>query len=153
VGRKRTQLLQIGWREWVQLPQLTKKPIKVKVDTGAQTSALHATEIRILRRGKKRYVSFRIHPVQRSSLPSKLVKAELVEKRDIRSSLGQLSRRPVIRTVLKVNGIEKEIELTLVNRDLMGFRMLLGRQALRGDFTINPAKSFVLGVPKKKKSS
>lgn len=148
----RPKWIEIGWREWVELPELTKQPIKVKVDTGAQTSALHATDIRIVRVGQKRFVRFTIHPEQKNKKLSVSVKAELVEKRHVRSSTGDLTHRPVIRTSIRLNGIEKSIEITLVNRDMMGFRMLLGRQALRGQFIVNPSKSFVFDKKKKRKA-
>jgi hypothetical protein len=149
VSPSRQKIRELGWREWVQLPELTKHRIKVKVDTGAQTSALHATDIRIVRIGTKKWVRFSIQPHQKSPKPQLRVKAELVEKRHVRSSTGDLTHRPVIRTLLRINGTEKPIEITLVNRDMMGFRMLLGRQAIRGDYVVNPSRSFVISSKKK----
>ncbi|TVQ80768.1 MAG: ATP-dependent zinc protease [Bradymonadales bacterium] len=146
-------LREIGWREWIQLPDLTKHPIKVKVDTGAQTSALHATQIKILKKGTKRFVSFVIQPGHKRPLPAIRVKAELVEKRHVRSSTGDRTHRPVIKTRIGLNGGFREIELTLVNRDMMGFRMLLGRQALRNYFLVNPARSYLLSRTKKPRKS
>ncbi len=126
----------IGWRESIGLPELGIAALKVKVDSGARTSALHATKIRYLKSADGlTWVSFVIFDGR--------VRAPLVEKRRVRSSMGHASLRPVIRTLLELNGQTWSTEITLVNRDPMGFRMLLGRRALKGRFLIHPARSFI----------
>lgn len=134
----------IGWREWVHLPKFSSVKIKAKIDTGAKTSALHAEDIKIIKKGGRRIVRFKILPTQRSSKTSRVVEAELVEKRKIRSSVGTETIRPVVKTLLRIGGVLYEIELTLVNRDIMGFRMLIGREALKKRFIVDPSKSFLV---------
>lgn len=135
----------IGWREWLAIPDLGVHEIKAKVDTGAKTSALHAEEIRYFRKGSRRFVRFKIRPYQRNSKIEIAAKADLVEKRPVRSSSGHESLRPVISVPILMAGEMFRIQLTLVNRDMMGFRMLLGREALKGRFLIDPDRSFILG--------
>lgn len=135
----------LGWREWVQLPDLGVEFIKAKIDTGAKTSVLHADEIKIVRKGEHRYVRFTIYPSQRSREQAMPAKALLVEKRIIRSSSGHASKRPVIRTNIQVGAQVWPIEVTLVDRDVMGFRMLIGRQAILKHFLVDPAHSFLVG--------
>jgi len=135
----------IGWREWVSLPQLGIDQIKVKVDTGARTSALHADNIEFYSRGSKRFVKFVVHPIQNSVDLELICRAEMVDRRRVKSSTGHSTRRPVIITVLELNGKKWPIEVTLVNRDVMGYRMLLGRQAMRNRFIVDPGKSFLQG--------
>lgn len=133
----------IGWREWIELPDLGIGAIKVKVDSGARTCALHATKIQYTKNEKGDiWVSFN---VVTQVEPRKTVRAHapLVEKRKIKSSMGHASMRPVIRTSLKISDEIWPVEVTLVNRDPMGFRMLLGRQALKGRYLIHPARSFI----------
>lgn len=132
----------IGWCENISLPDLDLKHIRVKVDSGARTSALHATRIRYLQAidGTK-WVSFLVTDEKHRS---RRVRALLVEHRQVKSSVGHVTTRPVIRTLVEINGESWPIELTLVNRDPMGFRMLLGRQAIRGRFLIHPGRGFVL---------
>ena len=149
---KRPEPALIGWREWVALPELGIRHIKAKVDTGARTSSLHALDIRRVRRGGKRYVRFKVHPWQRDSKTTVKAVARLVEERKVRSSSGDVSLRPVIRTELRLLDRCCEIELTLVSRDEMGFRMLLGREALRGRFLVNPGSSFASGRPLRRRA-
>jgi len=132
----------VGWREWVRLPDLGVRLVKAKIDTGARTSSLHADDIRFVTRGGKRMVRFVIHPKQRTSRGAIEATAPLVDLRRVRSSNGMTELRPVIRTPVDVGGDCWVIELTLTRRDLMGFRMLLGRQALRGHAIVDPGRSF-----------
>lgn len=135
----------IGWREWITLPELHIEQIKVKIDSGARTSALHAENIRMIKnRDGSTTVSFSVVPSQDKKKRVK-AKATLVDRRWVRSSTGAATLRPVISTLMKIGGKAWPIEITLVNRDPMGFRMLVGRQALGHGFLIDPAKSFLLG--------
>jgi hypothetical protein len=142
----------IGWREWVALPELNIDQIKVKIDSGARTSALHAEEIRMIKnKDGSTTVSFSVVPSQDKKRRIR-AKATLVDRRWVRSSTGAATLRPVISTLLKIGGKAWPIEITLINRDPMGFRMLVGRQALGHGFLIDPAKSFLLGPQTKEKN-
>lgn len=141
---QRGKLKVIGWREWVGLPDLGIDPIKVKVDSGARTCALHATKIRYSEaKDGTTQVSFVVH-VGKSE---RRVKAPLLTQRKVKSSLGHATLRPVIVTRLRVGQEEWSVEVTLVNRDPMGFRMLLGRQSLKRRFLIHPSRSFIQSQP------
>jgi hypothetical protein len=143
MSSKHTHLKVIGWREWLSLPELGVYNIKVKVDSGARTSALHATQIRYLEKHDgETWVSF-VVTKQLKPLKNVRVRALLIEKRKVKSSLGHASIRPVIRTRVRLGNESWPIEITLINRDPMGFRMLLGRSAIRKKFLIHPSKSFI----------
>jgi hypothetical protein len=135
----------------VSLPEFEVKQIKVKVDTGARSSSLHAFDIHSFKRGGHEWVRFQVHPVQRKSIKSVEVEAKVLEYRSIRSSSGKASLRPVIVTDVELFGTTWPIELTLASRDEMGFRMLLGREAIRKRFLVDPGKSYYAGKPKRKK--
>ena len=137
----------VGWREWVSLPELGVDWIKAKVDTGARTSALHAYEMERFERDGLEWVRCVLHPFQRDVTESIEVEAQLVDERIVRSSSGKPSLRPVIRTTLGHGADRWSIELTLVSRDEMGFRMLLGREALRGRLVVDPGRSYLGGKP------
>lgn len=140
----------IGWREWVKLPDLGVSKIKVKVDTGARSSALHAYDIQEFTRDGEPWVRFKIHPLQRNSRKVVAAEAKVLDYRSVKSTNGKAAMRPVIVTSVSLLGVTWTVELTLANRDEMGFRMLLGRQALRGRLIIDPGGSYYGGKPKRK---
>jgi hypothetical protein len=88
-------------------------------------------------------VGFKVHPVQRSSAVTLEASAELVDERNVRSSSGHVELRPVIRTQVRLMDQTFTVELALTRRDAMGFRMLLGRQAIRGRFLVDAGRSFL----------
>ena len=133
----------IGWREFVSLPQLEVNRIKAKIDTGARSSALHAFNIQQLQLDGKSIIRFQVHPVQRDNHTIVTTEAELLEYRKIRNSGGIAQLRPVIKTEVKLGGQIWSIELSLTDRDVMGFRMLLGRQAVRNKFLVDPSRSYL----------
>lgn len=137
----------MGWREWVELPELGVHRIKAKIDTGARTSSLHAFGLERFQRDGREMVRFEAHPLQRDTTVRIPVEAELVDRRSVRSSTGAETVRPVIETEVTLLGQRWPIELSLIRRDLMGFRMLLGRQAIRGRFVVDPGRSFLGGKP------
>lgn len=139
----------IGWREWLALPDLGAEWIKCKVDTGARSSSLHAFDIEHFDRDGTRWVSFEIHPWQGSAMDAVRTEAPLADLRSVKSSSGQSEERPVIRSRVVLCGLEYEIDLTLTLRDEMGFRMLLGREALRTRFLVDPGRSYLAGKPPK----
>ncbi len=141
----------IGWREYVSLPDLGISAIKAKVDTGARSSSLHAFEMETYQKEGLEYVRFKIHPLQRNIKRVIEVETPVYDVRSVKSSSGESSLRPVIVTMVKLMGEAWPIELTLANRDEMGFRMLLGREAIRGRMLVDSGSSYFSGIPKRKK--
>jgi hypothetical protein len=139
----------VGWREWARLPALHVDKIKAKLDTGARTSALHAFRVTPFTKDGAAYVRFFIHPLQRKSKPEVRCVALVIDTRVVTDSGGRREERPVIRTQLKIGKSRYPIELTLTNRDQMGFRLLIGRQALRRRYLVDPGRSFVIRKNKK----
>lgn len=139
----------IGWREWVGLPDLGIDRIKAKVDTGARSSSLHAYDLHKFTQDGETWVEFKVHPIQRNTKKIIAAKAKVLEYRSVRSSSGKASIRPVIIARLSLLGQIWPVELTLANRDEMGFRMLLGREAFRQRFLVDAGKSYYGGIPKR----
>ena len=141
----------LGWREWVSLPELGIKRIKAKVDTGARTSALHAFDVRLDETAGIKIVKFNIHPKQRDLDTVIECQAPLLEERDVRDSGGHSELRYVIETKISIGDSVHSAEVTLTNRDTMGFRMLIGRTAMKGHYLVDPGRSYLIGKRMNKK--
>lgn len=139
----------IGWREWVQLPDLGVFEIKAKVDTGAVTSSLHAFRLERFEIDGVPYVRFEVHPRQRSKKPSIECEARVVRETAVRNPGGRTELRPVIASTVVVAGVPVAAQINLSGRDEMGFRMLLGRRALRNRFVVDPGKSYLGRRPRR----
>ncbi len=137
--------LLIGWREWVELPNLGIPAIKAKVDTGARTSALHAFMLEPFEEGGIQKVRFGMHPLQKRQDIEIFCVADVLDQRVVSDSGGHRELRYVIRTPVRLGGREWDIEATLTNRDTMKFRMLLGRTALSPGTMVDPTFSYLTG--------
>lgn len=144
--QKKMPKMVIGWREWIALPVLGVPRIKAKADTGARSSALHAWNITEFFRGGSRWVRFDIHPLQGKHTLIKTCEAPVTDWRPVTNSGGRTEQRYVIETILEFAGNRWPIEVTLTKRDQLGFRMLLGRTALRGRAIVDPTRSFLAGI-------
>ncbi len=134
-----------GWREWVSIPEAGVPWIKAKLDTGARSSSLHAFDIEVLGEGTDERVRFWVRPWQASSDDAVQVERPIHDRRTVRSSSGHTEQRIVVMLDIVVHGRAVPAEVTLTNRDAMGFRMLIGRQALRQGFVVDSSRSFLGG--------
>ena len=141
--KKKSSLQELGWREWVSLPALGIDRIKAKIDTGARTSALHAFSLQPFKENDQERIRFDIHPLQGNKKNVISCEADVVDLRWVTDSGGHSEERYVIETPVLINGRTWLIEVTLTERDTMLFRMLLARNAIRGRYVVNPARSFL----------
>ena len=129
----------VGWKENAALPDLNVKNVIAKIDTGANLASIDAADIKIVSRDKVKYVKFKVmkrnNNVRKTSAP-------LEGYKRIKSSNGDVERRPYIKTTLLMDGITKKIELTLTDRGPMEYTMLIGRKALGRRWVVNPSISF-----------
>lgn len=139
-----------GWREIVSLPELGVLHIRAKVDTGARTSSLHATDIELFERGGEEWARFKIDAVEDHH---QIVEAPRVAHRRITSSNGESQERLIIKTELAMGTQIFRAEFSLADRSDMLFPMLIGRTALRRRFLVDSAKSFLLPDPLTPKDS
>jgi len=131
----------IGAAEFVDIPAWGVRGLAAKVDTGARTSALHVENVQELGRGRVRF-DVRLH----RRLPERRISVEAVIRRRgrVRSSFGQIEPRLFVTVVLHIGPVRKRVELGLVDRKHMLYRMLLGRSALTASFLVDPGKRFLL---------
>lgn len=120
--------LVVGWRERVALPAWGIRSLHAKLDTGARTSALDVAELRV----EGGQASFVVVVSRRTSARRVAVTAPVARVARVRSSNGATAARYVVRTTLRLGTIDREIEITLVDRGDMIHRMLIGRSALEG---------------------
>lgn len=132
----------LGWEEWVALPDLGLPAVKAKIDTGARTSALHASAIELFGPASAPMVRFVVHPHPSRAGLAVVCSAPVIGRRDVTSSNGDSESRYVISTSIRIGGQSWPIEVTLTNRETMSYRMLIGRQAIRPDMIVEPGTSF-----------
>ncbi len=135
----------IGSEEWCEIASLGIHAVKARVDSGAKTSSLHAFNIKTFTRNGENWVSFDVHPIQKNDETVIRCEAPVMDRRSVRSSNGTSERRYVIRVPLTMGQDTWDVELTLTNRDTMGYRMLLGREAMQGRMLVDPSAHFRLG--------
>ena len=134
----------IGWREWIYLPKYGDFAIKAKVDTGARTSALHATQIKEYDKNGKILVSFRLH----QSSKHIDITTQLIKYLKITSSFGNSEIRPLIRLKIRLGERSWFTEVTLTKRTRMTYPMLIGRNTLMKKYLIHSHKSYLTGKNK-----
>jgi len=141
---KTNEKILVGWREWVNLPDLGLVHIKSKIDTGARTSALSAIDIEPYHEHGQSYVKFHVL-IRGVRLEGSPFQAPIADKRWIKSSIGHRQARYVIWTQLQLGDLLWPIEMTLASREKMLFPLLLGRTALSSHVIIDPSQSYLLG--------
>jgi hypothetical protein len=140
-NRRKKPPIEVGWREWVSFPNYHDFSLKAKIDTGARSSALHATHIKEFEIDSKDWVSFRIY----QSGKFIYVERPITGYRVIKSSIGKKQVRPVIRMKIKLGTKSWFTDVTLTRRSGMSYPVLIGRLSLANQYRIHPRKSFLFG--------
>jgi len=140
MAQQKRQKRVVGWKEHAALPDLKIKDVIAKMDTGANLASIDASEIKYSTKGGVKHVNFKV--MKRNNTVRK-TSAPLAGFKRIKSSNGDIERRPYIKTRLLVDGISKKIELTLTDRGPMDYTMLIGRKALGRRWVVNPSVSFL----------
>ena len=138
----------VGLREWVALPDLGVAGLRAKIDTGASTSSLHATDIEPFERDGEKWVRFTAHLGSVVQLRHRRCEALLVTMKTIKSSNGHAQVRYVISTTLALGDRVWRVEFTLACRKAMRYRLLLGSKALiDGHLVVSPGVKYVQDKP------
>ena len=124
------------------------KKCNSKIDTGASVASIDASEIKVVKRQGIKYVNFKV--MKRNNTVRK-TSAPLAGYKRIKSSNGDVERRPYVKTTLLMDGISKKIELTLTDRGPMDYTMLIGKKALGRRWLVNPAISYLTSAKKEDK--
>ena len=137
----KTSLTPLGWREWVFLPSYNYFKLKAKIDTGARTSAIHATNIQVYRKNRNEMVKFQIYQSQ-SFLD---IDTELISYKKIKSSFGQTETRPTVYMKIQIGAEIWLTEITLAQRAKLTYPMLIGRNTLNKRHIIHSHRSYLAG--------
>jgi len=140
----------IGSEEWCAFKELKIPAILARIDSGAKTSSIQATDIKLIKKNSESWVRFVVYPLQGNTNLSVVCRAKLIGKRSIKGSFGISEERLIIKTPIAIGEETFEIELSLANRNTMEFRMLLGREAMTDRYLINPAEKHLLKVYSRK---
>ncbi len=135
--------LVIGWRERVAIRDWGIKRVRAKIDTGARTSALHVSRIEELDGGR---IGFEVVVRERPERVTRWVEADLARESVVRPSSGKRQRRPVVQTTIVIGPLELEAEISLVCRQGMLCRMLIGRKAIEGRAVVDPSRRYVVSA-------
>lgn len=135
----------VGWREWIKFPDFGGIRIRAKVDTGARTSALHATNIEAFEEDGRKMIAFDLHPQPRKNRDAVRCVAPLVARRRIRNSGGQDTYRYIINANIELGDQTWPIEISLTQRDRLQLSMLLGRTGLGDRFLVDPERCHLFG--------
>jgi hypothetical protein len=144
VNRSAPEPLVIGVTEYVDIPEWRILRLRAKIDTGARSSALHVEHIRELRSGR---VRFDVRLSRNQSERRVTVEANVARRGRVRTSNGEVETRVFVLITLRIGPVEREVELSLVDRGRMIFRMLIGRRALAHAFLVDPSRRYVLQKP------
>lgn len=139
----------VGWREWVALPQAGVDWVKAKIDTGARSSSIHAFDLEVFEADGVEQVRFTLHPWQKSEEDLVELSLPVLDRREVRSSNGQTEQRYAVAMDVVLAGRTLTTVMTLSNRDEMGFRMLIGREALERGFLVDAGLSYAGGRPRR----
>ena len=148
--RERAEPRIIGVAEYVDFPDWGVKSLRARVDTGARTSALHVENVRLLAGSRVRF-DVRLRRDDPSARVT--VETKLSRRAPVRSSTGQTEARLFVKAHVRLGGREQQIEVGLVDRRHMLYRMLLGRSALERKFLVDVSRRYALGGAEQRKPS
>jgi hypothetical protein len=148
VTRSAAVPLVIGVTEYVDIPAWRILRLRAKIDTGARSSALHVENIRELGAGR---VRFDVRLSRNESERRVTVEARIARRGQVRPSSGEQEERIFVAVKVRIGPVEREIELSLVDRGRMIFRMLIGRRALAHAFLVDPGRRYLLHAPSARK--
>lgn len=135
----------IGWKEFMQFPDWGARHIKVKVDTGARTSALGALSYELSQvEGQGMVADLRLALYRRHPERVQTVRVPVLGMVVVSNSTGMKEQRPLIETTIRLGPITKKVRLTVTNRAGMLFPVILGRTALTGDFLVDVSRKYAL---------
>ncbi len=139
------ELKVIGRVERVDFPRFGLLALEAKVDTGARTSSIHCTDVRVEGEGDDGTVdiSFTLLDPEHPDYNGRRFRARRVATRTVRSSNGEVQERHVIAADIVIAGRTIRTKFNLADREAMNYPVLLGRRLLRGNFVVDVSRARV----------
>ncbi len=136
--------LPIGWKERLDFPEWGLKNVRVKIDTGACSSALGAADCELVEVDGRLTARLRLALNRRRPERVAVVEAPVLRMVHVTNTGGGREERPMIEAVVRLGPVRKRIRVTVTRRDGMRFPMILGREALAGSFVVDVGKKDLL---------
>jgi hypothetical protein len=139
------QPLAIGWKEYLHFIEWDLRRIRVKIDTGARTSALDVVRYELVETAGSGLMATLYlaldhrHPGRFTRIHTPVLRLVTV-----RNTSGKSEERPLVETAVRLGPIHKSIRITITNRSRMRYRMILGREALANDFLVDVSRKYLL---------
>jgi len=130
----------VGRKEKISILDLELYDLDAKVDTGADSNALHCDNIEISKDG---YVSFCLLDEVHESYHGKRMTLPLYKVKRVRSSNGELQERPSIKVDVSFFGKTYSTVISLTNRADMRYPMLIGRKFLAKKFLVDVSQEYI----------
>jgi len=136
--------LPIGWKERLDFPEWGLKNVRVKIDTGACSSALGAADCELTEVDGRLTARLRLALNRRRPERVAVVEAPVLRMVHVTNTGGGRELRPMIEALVRLGPVRKRIRVTVTRRDGMRFPMILGREALAGSFVVDVGKKDLL---------
>ena len=128
----------IGSTEYVEIAGI--KNVPAKIDTGADSSAIWASDINMEEDGT---LVFSLFDKKSPLFTGKRLKTTDYKVKSIRSSHGDTQIRYRVKLPLKLSGKSFETIFTLANRSRNNYPVLIGRRTIKGEFLVDTSKTNV----------
>lgn len=139
----------VGRSEWIGLPDVGTY-LKARVDSGAQTSSLSASEITRFERDGENWVRFKLGLAEDDAVVEGVrdewIEAPIERRVRILQAAGQESR-PVVSLMMTLGPIREPVEFTLNDRSHLNYPVLLGRRFLMDIAVIDVAEAYLHDRP------
>jgi hypothetical protein len=149
--REKPSPLTIGWKEYISFPAWDIPRVKIKIDTGARTSALGVLGYELLQEGSTPLIQMRLAPYRKNRAREFIVRAPMVRMSVVTNSGGMREERPVIEAEILLGPIKKRVAFTVTHRPGLLFAAILGRKALEGDFVVDVGRKYMMKAMKANK--
>lgn len=131
----------VGSKESISILDLHLYDLDAKVDTGADSNALHCDHIDIDHDNNT--VSFTLLDEVHEAYHGKRMSMPLYKIKKVKSSNGMIQERPAVKVKVEFMGDEYESVISLTDRSDMKFPMLIGRKFLSGRFLVDVSKEYL----------